>query len=117
VAFCRAFALDAFAADPQLARNNQRVEARDRILPVVRELFAGMERATLVATLEQVGLPFAPILRPDELSDDPHLLAEGGLLEVTIPGKGKALLPNLPLEIDGWRARLRHDVPGLADEA
>jgi crotonobetainyl-CoA:carnitine CoA-transferase CaiB-like acyl-CoA transferase len=110
VSFCKEFGL-ALGDDPALARNNQRVEAREQILPVVRELFSGMDRADLVARLEKVGLPFAPILRPDELSDDPHLLAEGGLLEIEIPGKGMARLPNLPLEIDGWRASLRHDLP------
>ncbi|MET0248953.1 MAG: CaiB/BaiF CoA-transferase family protein [Sphingobium sp.] len=110
VSFCKEFDL-ALGDDPELAKNNQRVEARDRILPIVREMFGNMARADLIARLEKVGLPFAPILRPDELSEDPHLLAEGGLLEVDIPGKGLARLPNLPLEIDGWRASLRHDLP------
>jgi crotonobetainyl-CoA:carnitine CoA-transferase CaiB-like acyl-CoA transferase len=111
VAFCREFGLDDFAGDESLAKNNQRVEARERILPVVKALFAGMDRADLIARLEQTGLPFAPILRPDELSDDPHLMAAGGLVEVTVPGQGIARLPNLPLELDGWRASVRHDLP------
>jgi crotonobetainyl-CoA:carnitine CoA-transferase CaiB-like acyl-CoA transferase len=117
VSFCREFGLDSLGSDPGLARNNDRVESRDRIMPVVQKLFAAMGRADLVARLEKTGLPFAPIMRPDELSDDPHLLASEGLLDITIPGKGSARLPNLPLEIDGWRANLRHDLPGPgADE-
>ncbi len=110
VSFCKAFGLDFLGNNPDFALNNQRVEARDRILPIVRELFGSMERADLVAKLATVGLPFAPIMRPDELSDDPHLLADGGLLDVTIAGKAHKL-PNLPLEIDGWRASMRRDLP------
>ncbi|MCE7798421.1 CoA transferase [Sphingobium sufflavum] len=109
--FCKAFGLEDLGNNPEFALNNQRVEARDRILPVVRELFGTMTRANLVARLETIGLPFAPILRPDELSDDPHLLADGGLLDIPIPGKGTHKLPNLPLEIDGWRATLRRPLP------
>lgn len=111
VAFCAAFGLDALRADPALAKNNQRVLARDAILPQVRALFAAMPREDLVAKLETVGLPFAPIARPDELFDDPHLVASGGLLDVTIPDGGATRLPGLPLEFDGARTPLRHDVP------
>ncbi|WP_205590100.1 CaiB/BaiF CoA transferase family protein [Sphingomonas paeninsulae] len=113
VAFCKSFALDAFAADATLAVNNERVLARDRIVPQVRALFAGMTRESLVAKLEQIGLPFAPITRPDELFDDPHLNAGGGLVDITIPGGAPTRLPALPLEFDGVRMGLRHDVPNI----
>ena len=118
VTFCEAFGLDALAANPDFARNNQRVLARDVILPEVRALFARYSRDALVAKLEGVGLPFAPIARPDELFDDPHLVQSGGLFDLHIPGGGATRLPGLPLEIDGERAALRHDVPEIgADSA
>lgn len=109
--FCAEFELDDLGNDPAYAANNQRVLARDVILPRVRALFAQMDRAALVAKLETVGLPFAPITRPDELFDDPHLMAGGGLLDVTIPDGAATRLPGLPLEIDGERMALRHDIP------
>ncbi|MEI9992518.1 MAG: CoA transferase [Rhizomicrobium sp.] len=111
VSFCKAMALDDFAADPSLATNNQRVLARDRILPSVRDAFARIARADLVRLLETIGLPFAPVARPEELFDDPHLRADGGLVEVTVPDNGKTRLPALPIEFDGARAGLRHDIP------
>jgi crotonobetainyl-CoA:carnitine CoA-transferase CaiB-like acyl-CoA transferase len=111
VAFCAAFGLDELGADPALARNNARVLARDAILPHVRALFAAMDRAALVAKLETVGLPFAPIARPDELFDDPHLTESGGLMDVTVPGGAATRLPGLPIEFDGERAPLRRDIP------
>lgn len=109
-AFCKAMDLSDLGDDPTLAANNDRVRARDRILPRVRELFAGFEREVLVEKLEAIGLPFAPVSRPDELFDDPHL-NHGGLVEVTIPGGDATRLPALPLEFDGRRLGLRRDVP------
>ena len=111
--FCEAFGLDELGSNPEYARNNQRVLMRDAILPRVRALFASMPRDALVARLEELGLPFAPILRPDELFDDPHLTAAGGLLDVTIPGGTPTRLPALPIEFDGARAPLRHDIPEI----
>ncbi|TPG54260.1 CaiB/BaiF CoA transferase family protein [Sphingomonas glacialis] len=112
-AFCAAFGLDDLGGDPALALNNQRVLARDAILPRVRAMFAGMRRDDLVAKLEAIGLPFAPIARPDDLFDDPHLNAAGGLLDVTIPGGAATRLPALPLEFDGERPGLHHDIPTI----
>ena len=110
-AFCRALGLDELGADSTLALNNDRVRQRDRILPQLRALFETMTRDELVARLEAAGLPFAPITRPDDLFDDPHLRAGGGLVDVTLPDGARASLPALPIEIDGWRAGLRLDLP------
>ena len=113
--FCAAFEdLADLGQNADYALNNQRVLARDVILPRVRALFGSFDRAALVARLEALGLPFAPIARPDELFDDPHLNAAGGLVGVTLPGAGTPTrLPALPIELDGERLGLRHDIPDV----
>jgi crotonobetainyl-CoA:carnitine CoA-transferase CaiB-like acyl-CoA transferase len=111
VAFCDAFGLDDFGENADYRQNNQRVLARDVILPRVRQLFATFPREELVQKLEAVGLPFAPIVRPDELFEDRHLVESGGLVEVTIAGGEVTRLPGLPLEMDGERLTLRRDIP------
>lgn len=110
-AFCEAFGLKDFAADASLATNSQRVAARDRVIPKLRELFKGRTRDEAARLCEKTGLPFAPITRPDELFDDPQLNAPGGLIDVTIPGGAKTKLPALPVEFDGERLGLRLDIP------
>ena len=118
-AFCAAFGLTDFAADAGLTLNNDRVLARDRILPVIRDLFLTFERDELLAKCEAIGLPVAPIARPEDLFDDPHLNAAGGLLDLTLPDGTPARLPSLPVEIDGARFGLRHDLeaPGADSRA
>jgi crotonobetainyl-CoA:carnitine CoA-transferase CaiB-like acyl-CoA transferase len=111
LSFCEAFGLDALLNDLSLRANNARVEAREQILPVVRALFASMSRADLIARLEATGLPFAPIARPTDLFDDPHLVEGGGLVDLTLPNGTQTRLPGLPIEIDGERLPLRRDLP------
>jgi crotonobetainyl-CoA:carnitine CoA-transferase CaiB-like acyl-CoA transferase len=111
VTFCDALGLDELGGDPELATNNARVLQRERILPVLRALFSTMTREELVARLEAIGLPFAPIVRPEDLFTDPHLLAGGGLAEVTLDNGSRAMLPALPIEIDGRKAGVRLDLP------
>ena len=109
--FCEAFELDAFLADQSLAANGDRVQARDRILPVIEDLFATFTKAELMARLDECGLPFAGIGKPSDLFEEPHLLASGGLLDVTLQDGRQTKLPGLPLQMDGERFGLRHDLP------
>ena len=111
--FCEAFALADLAADPGLSTQHQRVEARARTIPVVAEAFRAYTRAALMAKCEALGLPYAPIARPVELFDDPHLNASGGLLPVTLPDGRSTRLPALPLALDGARPGVRRDVPAV----
>ena len=111
--FCSHFSLAEFARDESLATNAGRVSQRERILPRVRSLFLGFTGAALMARLEECGLPYAPVSKPEELLKDPHLLASGGLLDVATPEGQQTKLPALPLQMDGNRFGLRRDAPRL----
>lgn len=111
--FCTAFGLADFAANEDWALNNGRVAARDAIIPQVQALFKTHTRDELVARLETCGLPFAPIVRPDELVDDPHLNAAGGILDLHLSDGTEVRLPSLPLEFDGQRPGLGRDLPRI----
>ena len=119
---CEAFGWSDLKDDARLATNNDRVRARDWLLPLLRERFGGFEAAELSARFERIGLPYAPIVRPHELFDDPHLAATGGLAPVTLPadasGAGEPVetrLPLLPLALDGQRLPLRHAPPSVGE--
>lgn len=116
-AFCSAFNLTDWAADESLAANNDRVARRDEIIPVLKELFAEFTQAELMAKLEQTGLPFAPIQRPEDLTADPHLIESGGLLEMTIPEGGQVSLPAMPIAVDGNRPGLSINPPEIGEHS
>ena len=109
--FCDAFGLPDMKDDPSLATQNQRVLAREATIPRIAEVLKRYARAELMAMCEKLGLPYAPVGKPAELFDDPHLNASGGLLPVTLPGGRATKLPALPLALDGERLPLRRDLP------
>ena len=113
--FCEAFAFAGLKADARLHSNNQRVLARDWLIPLLRERLAARTAAELSAVFEANGLPFAPITRPEELVDDPHLLATGGLAPLTLPDGRASTVPLLPITLAGQRLGLRNNPPRLGE--
>jgi crotonobetainyl-CoA:carnitine CoA-transferase CaiB-like acyl-CoA transferase len=109
--FCALFGLDELWADESLRLNNQRVLARDRIMPEVRALVKTFTGDAVIAKLDGTGLPFAPIGRPEDMFDDPHLLASDGLETVTLDDGRVAYLPSLPLEMGGMRVNMPAELP------
>jgi crotonobetainyl-CoA:carnitine CoA-transferase CaiB-like acyl-CoA transferase len=114
--FCEHFGMSELAADASLATNNQRVHARERMLPLVRARFARMSKAELMDACERAGLPYAPIVKPQELFEDPHLNASGGFTEVTLADGRRVKTPKLPFEMDGRRFGAELDVPMLGGD-
>lgn len=108
--FCALFGLDDLWADESLRANNARVQARDRIMPQICALVAGMTRAEVIDKLDGSGLPFAPIGRPEDMFDDPHL-AHGGLEDVTLDNGTQVRLPTIPLEMAGQRIGGPQELP------
>jgi crotonobetainyl-CoA:carnitine CoA-transferase CaiB-like acyl-CoA transferase len=120
--FCDAFDLPLQKADPRLATNNQRVQARNWLLPLLRQHLAARSAAEIGGLFEAHGLPFAPITRPEALFDDPHLRQTGGLTPVTLPadasGAGREIHTRtalLPLTLGGQRLPLRTPPPALGE--
>jgi len=88
--FCDVLGLHDLKADPALKTNNDRVRVRPQLLATLRERLAQRSAAELSGLFERAGLPFAPIRRPEDLYDDPHLLATGGLADIELPDGDKA---------------------------
>jgi crotonobetainyl-CoA:carnitine CoA-transferase CaiB-like acyl-CoA transferase len=114
--FCREFGAGELAADQRLKTNGLRVQARDWLLPKLQEILRRHTKAELEHKLEAIGLPFAPIARPRDLFDDPHLNA-GGMVETRDPRGTTFKVPGLPLELGGKRLGLRNQPPRLSQDA
>jgi crotonobetainyl-CoA:carnitine CoA-transferase CaiB-like acyl-CoA transferase len=116
-AFCEAFGQPELLADATLATNRQRVAARGRVLPRLRELFKTLTRAEISRLCEAANIGFAPIRRPDELLDDPHLACPGAMIDVALPQGGSTPIPALPIEMNGQRLKKRLDIPRVGEHS
>lgn len=117
--FCDALGFADLRADPRYHDNNARVSMRDVLIPELRKRLALLTATELTAIFERAGLPFAPIVKPEELFDDPHLQATGGLAEVRLtdgPRTGQtARAALLPFTMDGQRLGVRSPPPSQGE--
>jgi len=115
--FCEVTGRADLAGDAGLATNNQRIEARGRLMPVLRAMFADMTLEEAIALAETARIPFSPIAEPEDLFDDAHLAATGGLLETHLPNGIDTRLPRLPIRIGDAGFDLTRDPPATGADS
>ncbi|WP_018001317.1 CaiB/BaiF CoA-transferase family protein [Paracoccus sp. N5] len=76
-ALCRVLDLPALAAEPDFATNPARVAHRDRLVPLLAAATRRFTRATLIAALEDAGVPGGPVNDVAEALADPQVAARG----------------------------------------
>ncbi|MDJ0875743.1 MAG: CaiB/BaiF CoA-transferase family protein [Desulfobacterales bacterium] len=114
-ALCTHFDFADWQADPRLADNTLRVAARDWLLPTMRRRIGRLRAEEVQARALRAGIPFAPVGRPQDLFDDPHLNQSGGLCEVRLPDGGTTRLPKLPLRLGRAEFDLRKHPPQIGE--
>jgi crotonobetainyl-CoA:carnitine CoA-transferase CaiB-like acyl-CoA transferase len=118
--FCDVFGFADLYADPHLKLNNQRVQARPSLIPEIKKRLAGFSAKEITTIFEANGLPFAPITRPEQLFEDPHLIATGGLAPITLtdgPMAGtQTTTPLMPLMMNGKRLGVRLNPPKSGEQ-
>ncbi len=72
-------------------------------------------RAELIANVAEIGLPYAPINKPEDLFTDEHMVKSGGLLDIRLSDGRMSKVPGLPLEINGKRFRIRRQLPKIGE--
>ena len=117
--FCNVLGFADLKADPRYVDNNARVSLREVLLPELRQRLAAYTAAELTEIFEKAGLPFAPIVKPEDLFDDPHLNATHGLAEVRLtdgPKTGQTARAALfPFTMDGQRLGVRLQPPSQGE--
>lgn len=104
---CDVLACPELAAEPQFANNTLRVAARPELLQRLGEMLKEHRADQLSPKLEAAGIPYAPIVRPDQLLDDPHLKASGGLVPMETEDGSLTDVVLLPLMMGGRRPGVR----------
>jgi crotonobetainyl-CoA:carnitine CoA-transferase CaiB-like acyl-CoA transferase len=101
--------------DPTLQTNAQRVAVRHALLERLGEILKNHRIEELSAKLEAAGLPYAPIVRPEQLLADPHLQASGGLVPMETDDGGTTEVVLLPLLLGGRRLGVRRKLPSVGE--
>jgi crotonobetainyl-CoA:carnitine CoA-transferase CaiB-like acyl-CoA transferase len=103
------------AADPELATNAQRVAVRPKLLERLGETLRTHKLADLTPKLESAGIPYAPIVSPDQLVSDPHLIQSGGLVDMQTEDGSMTKAVLLPLLMGGRRPGVRRALPRVGE--
>ena len=113
--FCDVFNYQDLFDDPRLANNNQRVLARDWLIPLLRERLKDFSAQYLSDVFEKNSLPYAPITAPHDLLEDPHLKATGGLAPLELNDGRTVNTVLLPLSLNQERLKVRQSAPHLGE--
>ena len=110
---CRVIEAPELAADPALASNALRVAVRPALLVRLGDILKHHRVEELSPKLEAAGIPYAPIMRPDQLVNDAHLKASGGLVPMECDDGETTDVVLLPLLMGGRRPGVRHALPSV----
>lgn len=102
-------------ADPRLSTNNDRVLAREWLIPTLSETLREFCPEMLTAAFEAGNVPFAEIRKPHELFDDLHLRASGGLAKLQVADGSETEVPLLPIALEGKRLQPRMPIAAVGE--
>jgi crotonobetainyl-CoA:carnitine CoA-transferase CaiB-like acyl-CoA transferase len=112
---CRVLDAPELAAAPAFANNEMRVAVRPELLRRLGEILANRRIDELSSRLDSAGIPYARIMRPEQLLDDPHLRASGGLVPMQTDDGTTTDVVLLPLTLGGRRPGVRRPLPRVGE--
>jgi crotonobetainyl-CoA:carnitine CoA-transferase CaiB-like acyl-CoA transferase len=115
VRLCQLLERPDLAAEPRFATNAQRVAVRPELLERLGAILVQHRVEDLTPKLEAAGIPYAPIVGPHQLFDDPHLKASGGLAPMRTDDGGMTEVALLPLTMGGRRLGVRQALARIGE--
>ncbi len=113
---CDILALTELKVDPRLQTRMDCIKARNWTIPIVTAAMAERKASDLMAAFEPAGIPFAPIAKPSDMFQDPHVMRPGGLAVSTMADGRQFRAPSLPVEVDGVMVRGGGDVAAVGQD-
>jgi len=113
---CAAMNRPELVDDPFFATDADRLERRDEVVQLIEEwlaTFADVHSA--VATLENHGIPCAPILSVEETLSYPHLVERGTVRTVDDRLAGEFQIPGMPIKSSAYPEEPGYSAPTLGE--
>ncbi len=114
---CKALGVDGYD-DPRIATIGERVKHPDVVRPIIDMCYAMAANLTMAEATERLEaqrVPFAMILSPEQLPDDPHAVAVGMFEDRQHHVAGRTRLPRHPVRFTGTPAALGSASPALGE--
>lgn len=97
--FCEVIEEPALKNNPDYATNSDRVTNREQLVPLLQDVFYAKTTKEWVDAFEAAGIPCGPVLRFNEIFEDPHVLAREQLVEVDHPTAGNVKMTGIPVKL------------------
>ena len=115
---CTVLGLDALANDERFATNERRLANRPALIAAIEAVTTTQPSAHWTALLNRAGIPCGPILRFDQVFNDPHLAARGFFVDAPHATLGPVRQIGSPMRFSETPARIERAGPVLgADSA
>ena len=105
--FCRLIGRDDLVDDPRFADLAARREHAEECVAILDEEFARRTFAEWKELLQRLDAPWAPVQAVEELLDDPQVIANGYVGEVSLSDGPTYSLPTVPVQFDEQPPRAR----------
>jgi formyl-CoA transferase len=111
--FCQAIGKTELADDPRFAKNSDRVQNREVLIPVLLEIFLGRETDAWIKLLNEAEVPCAPVQTVDQVFKAPQVLHREMLVEVEHPTAGTVSMAGIPVKFSATSPSIRLPPPTL----
>ena len=105
------------AQDPRFRTLPSRLAHIDEVYAMLGELLAERTTAEWLDALDAANVPSMPVNRPDDLVEDPHLVATGFWQTVNHPDLGTLRFPDIPARFSRTPGAIRRTPPKLGEHS
>ena len=105
------------AEDPRFRTLPSRLAHIDEVYATLGELLAERTSAEWLEAFDAANIPSMPIHQPDDLLDDPHLVATGFWQTMTHPDLGTLRFPGIPAQFSKTPGAIRRTAPKLGEQS
>lgn len=111
--FCQAIEKPALASDPEFDRNEKRVIHREKLVPMLEEMFAGQPADHWLRKLKAVKIPCGRVNTMDRVFNHPQIEPLNMVVEVDHPTAEKIKLVGIPVKYSETPGTIRRPPPLL----
>jgi crotonobetainyl-CoA:carnitine CoA-transferase CaiB-like acyl-CoA transferase len=113
--FCAVIGRPDWVDDPRFETNAARVQNREELVPLLKELFATRLASEWLDALADAGIPSGRIRRVPEALEAPETLHREMVVEVGAEGSGPLRLLGIPVKLSATPGKIRRRPPALGE--